>query len=56
MKQSDGWSKPYAASFTINKSCLRQPNAFDKSVSSIAPTPLLSKRFFNFSTIKMRLC
>ena len=32
MKQSDGWFKPYGASFTINKSFLRQPNAFDKSV------------------------
>ena len=56
MKQSDGWFKPYGASFTINKSFLRQPNAFDKSVSSIPPTPLLSIRFFNFSTIKIRLC
>ena len=38
MKQSDGWSKPYAASFAINQSCLRRSNAFDKSVSSIGPT------------------
>ena len=41
MKQSDGWSKPYAASFAINKSCLRQSNAFYISVSNIPPTPLL---------------
>ena len=56
MKQSDGWSKPYAARFAINKSCLRQSSAFDKSVGSIPPTPLLSKLFFNFSAIRRRLC
>ena len=55
MKQNDGWSKPYAYSLATNKSCLRQSNAFDKSVSSILPTPLLSKIFFNFSTIRKRL-
>ena len=38
MNQSDGWSKSFVASFAINKSYLRQSNAFDKSVSSIAPT------------------
>ena len=46
MKQSDVWSKPHAASFAINKSCLRQSSAFDKSVSSIPPTPLLFRFFF----------
>ena len=48
MKQSDGWSGPYAASLAINKSYLRQLNAFDKLISSIPPTPLLSKLFFQF--------
>ena len=52
MKQSDSCSKPYAAGFAINKSCLRQSNAFDKSVSSIPPTLLLSKLFLNFAAIK----
>ena len=47
MKQNYGWSKPYAASFAINKSCLRQSNAFNKSVSSIPPTPLLSRFFYH---------
>ena len=56
MKQNDGWSKPYVASFAINKSCLTQSNAFDKLVSSIPPTPLLPKLYFNFSTIRRRLC
>ena len=32
MKQTDDWSKAYAAGLAINKSCLRQSNAFDKSV------------------------
>ena len=40
MKQSDGWSKRYAAILRINKSSLRQSNTFDKSV--------LSKLFKNF--------
>ena len=48
MQQSDGWSRPHAASFAIKKSCLRQSNAFDKSVSSILPTPLLPKFFSIF--------
>ena len=52
MKQRDGWSKPYAVSFAVNKSCLRQLNAFDKSVSHIPHTPLLSKRFLNCPTIR----
>ena len=56
MKQGDGWSKLFAASFVINKLYLRQSNAFDKSVSSILSTPLLSKLFFSFSTIRRRLC
>ena len=34
------------------KLCLRQSNAFDKSVISITPTPLLTKLFSNFSTIE----
>lgn len=45
MKQSDGWSKSYAASFAIGRLCLRKSNAFDKLVSSISPTPLLSRHF-----------
>ena len=48
MKESDGRSKPYAASFVFNKSRLRQSNGFDKSVSSIPPKPLLPKLFINF--------
>ena len=48
MTKSYGWSKPYVASFAINKSCLRQPNTFDKSVSSIPPTTLLPKLFSSF--------
>ena len=47
MKQNDDWSKPYAASFAINKLYLRQPNTFYKSVGSIPPTPLLSKLYFS---------
>ena len=44
MKQSNGWSKPYAT----NKLCLRQSSLFDKWVSRIPPTPLLPKHFFQF--------
>ena len=56
--KTDVWwlVKPYAASFEINKSCLRQSHAFDKSVTTIPPTPLLSNFFLNFSTIRRRLC
>ena len=47
MKQRVGWSKAYTASFAISKLCLRQSNAFDKSVSSIPSAPLLSKFFYH---------
>ena len=56
MKQNYGWSKPYAASFAINKSCLRQSNAFNKSVSSIPPTPLLSKFFYHKKKAMLSAC
>ena len=54
MKQSGGQSEPYVASFAVGTSCLRQSNAFDKSVSSISPTPLLSRLFF-YIDVKMNM-
>ena len=56
MKQTDGWSKQYAAGSAINKSRHKQSNAFDKSVSSILPIPLLSNICSKFPTIRRRLC
>ena len=48
MKQEDGWSKPYAASFAINKSCFRQSSAFDESVVAFQLHHYCPKLFSTF--------
>ena len=53
MKQEDGWPKPYAASFAINKPCFRQSSAFDEPVVAFQLTTII-QNFFQFFYYKKK--